>query len=88
MLDQQWVDAIVQLVTAGGFGALVWYLICRHIPDIETRHRDERTEWRTFLESAMRETKESNEKVEMALLRVLEHVNQYDRKEHNDGTGR
>ena len=38
----QWVNTIVQLTTAGGFGALVWYLVVRHIPAIELRHKDER----------------------------------------------
>ena len=42
-------DVIVKLVTMGGFGALVWFLIVRHIPAIEDRHRNERHEWRTFI---------------------------------------
>tara|TARA_R100001129_G_scaffold118849_2_gene82339 strand:+ start:341 stop:622 length:282 start_codon:yes stop_codon:yes gene_type:complete len=45
----EWVDVIVKLVTMGGFGALVWYLVVRHIPAIEERHRSERHEWRTFI---------------------------------------
>ena len=45
----EWVDVIVKLVTMGGFGALVWYLVVRHIPEIEERHRSERHEWRTFI---------------------------------------
>jgi len=40
-----WVAPIIQLVTAGGFGALVWYLVVKHIPSIEKRHADERSEW-------------------------------------------
>ena len=45
-----WVAAVIQLVTAGGFGALVWYLVVKHIPFIETRHHSERTEWREYIE--------------------------------------
>ena len=44
-----WVDTLVKLVTAGGFGALVWYLVVKHIPAIEDRHRTERTEWREYI---------------------------------------
>lgn len=40
-----WVGPIIQLATAGGFGALVWYLVVKHIPTIEDRHKDERIEW-------------------------------------------
>lgn len=39
-----WVGPIIQLVTAGGFGALVWYLVVKHIPAIEERHRLERAQ--------------------------------------------
>ncbi len=38
-----WGQAIVQLVTAGGFGALVWYLMVKYVPSIEERHLVERT---------------------------------------------
>lgn len=38
-----WIDPIVRLVTAGGFGALVWYLVVKQIPAIEKRHSDERS---------------------------------------------
>jgi len=40
-----WVNPIVQLVTAGGFGALVWFLIVKYIPNQEERHKEERTTW-------------------------------------------
>ena len=39
-----WVEPIIQLVTAGGFGALAWYLVVKHIPKMEQRHREERKE--------------------------------------------
>ena len=45
----EWVDVVVKLVTAGGFGALVWYLVVKHIPLIEERHRVERNEWKDFI---------------------------------------
>lgn len=37
-----WVTPVIQLATSGGFGALVWYLITKHLPKIEERHRTER----------------------------------------------
>jgi len=45
----EWVDVVIRLVTAGGFGALVWYLVVKHIPNIEARHKKERDEWRAFI---------------------------------------
>ena len=45
----EWVDVVIRLVTAGGFGALVWYLVVKHIPNIEARHKKERDEWRVFI---------------------------------------
>jgi hypothetical protein len=30
----------IQIVTAGGFGALVWYLIARALPDMQKRFDD------------------------------------------------
>ena len=40
----EWSGPIVNLVTAGGFGALVWYLIVKHIPAKDDRHMLERQE--------------------------------------------
>lgn len=40
-----WVQPIIQLTTAGGFGALVWFLVVKQIPQFLDRHRQERTEW-------------------------------------------
>lgn len=33
----EWVDPLVRLVTAGGFGALVWYLVIKHMPAERTQ---------------------------------------------------
>ena len=49
-VEVEWVNPVIQLVTAGGFGALVWYLVLKHIPAIERRHHGERTEWREYIE--------------------------------------
>ena len=43
-------DSVIQLVTAGGFGALVWYLVVKHIPGIESRHKTERLEFLRYIE--------------------------------------
>ena len=44
-----WIEPLVQLATAGGFGALVWYLVVKHIPSIEERHQNERKEWLSYI---------------------------------------
>lgn len=41
-IDISWVDPVVQIATAGGFGGLTCYLMIRHIPNIEARHAKER----------------------------------------------
>ena len=57
-----WVPSVVQLATAGGFGAIVWYMLIKHIPSIEQRHKEERqtieerhakerSDWREYLSS-------------------------------------
>ena len=45
----EWVQALVQLATAGGFAALLWYMVIKHIPAIEDRHRSERQEWLVYI---------------------------------------
>ena len=45
-----WADAIIKLTTAAGFGGLVWYLVVKHIPEIEERHRREREQYREYLD--------------------------------------
>ncbi len=45
-----WVSPVIQLTTAGGFGALVWYLVIKHIPGIERRHKSERDEWLAYIQ--------------------------------------
>ena len=47
----EWVSPLVTLATSGGFAALVWYLVVKHIPAIEDRHQTERGEWRAYMES-------------------------------------
>jgi len=44
-----WASPISQLATAGGFSALVWYLVVKHIPAIEARHQKERAEWLEYI---------------------------------------
>jgi len=46
-----WIESLVQLATAGGFGALVWYLVVKHIPAIEERHQGERSEWLHYIKN-------------------------------------
>ena len=64
----EWVELVTQLVTAGGFGALVWYLVVKHIPSIEVRHKEERESWRRFV-------KDRDESLERILVDVCESMN-------------
>ena len=77
--SMSWVGPIIQLVTAGGFGALVWFLIVKHIPSIEDRHKVERGEWLGYIEKrdnsyeqlAKEHTEAVNElKSELQMLRI------------------
>lgn len=54
--DMTWVDSIIQVATAGGFSALVWYLLVKHVPAIEERHREDRRQWAESLERMHMET--------------------------------
>lgn len=73
----EWIQPVIQLVTAGGFGALVWYLVVKHIPQIEARHKSERDEWLNYIShrddkfekitaeftDAVHESRQSNDKL-------------------------
>ncbi len=54
----EWVQPVIQLVTSGGFGALVWYILMYHIPGIEQRHREERDRWMEYIDKRDEENKE------------------------------
>ena len=43
-----WIGPVTNLATAGGFAALVWYLVIKHIPAIENRHLEERNGWMEY----------------------------------------
>lgn len=53
-----WVAPVVYLVTTGGFGAMVWYMMVIHQPKVEDRHKDERAEWLSYISSRDVEAKE------------------------------
>jgi len=42
---------LIDIATAGGFTALVWYLVVRHIPSITAAHQKEREEWLSYIKS-------------------------------------
>lgn len=46
----EWVQPVIQLVTAGGFGALVWYFVIYTIPKMSEAHRQEREKWIAYAE--------------------------------------
>lgn len=48
----------MQAITNGGFGVLLWYLITKHIPAIESRHKEERTELHQYIERRDNEFRE------------------------------
>jgi len=69
-----WVNPVIQLATAGGFGALVWYLVLKHIPNIESRHYGERTEWREYIEKRDSEFQELIKEHSTAVQNVTSNV--------------
>ena len=71
-----WVAPILQLVTAGGFGALAWYLIVRHLPTVEKEHREERATWMAYNEKRDNEESRRAEKNIEALVKVEEALKQ------------
>lgn len=62
-----WVNSIITLATTGGFGALLWYFVVKHIPQMESRHQAERKEWLAYLEKRDSEQKERDEKMEVVI---------------------
>ena len=50
-VESEWIASIVQLATAGGYGTLTWYLLVKHLPNREDRHREERLGFITAMES-------------------------------------
>lgn len=49
MIEMEWVEPIISLVTTGGFGGLLWYIVVKHIPAMEERHKAERRELHEYL---------------------------------------
>lgn len=48
-VDFQW---IIQASTSGGFAALVFYLVVKHIPGISESHKKERDEWLAYMKAS------------------------------------
>jgi hypothetical protein len=40
--SMDWVGPVINLVTTGGFGALLWYLVAKRMPEQEKTRREER----------------------------------------------
>lgn len=75
-----WVDPLVRLVTAGGFGALVWYLIVKYIPAIEDRYQKMRkTDQEMFLKSMADRDEKLDEIVEKYYMATTEYTRQIER---------
>ncbi len=60
--NSTWINGFIQIVTTGGFGALLWYMLVKHIPNIEQRHRDERKEWLAYIKEQDDEQKERDQR--------------------------
>lgn len=45
-----WVGPVIQLTTAGGFGALLWFLVWKRMPEQEQAAREERKEWLSYMQ--------------------------------------
>ena len=65
-----WITPVIQLATAGGFGALVWYLVIKHIPTIEARHRSERIEWLAYIKARDKDF----ENIALEMMKFLERL--------------
>ena len=65
-----WVSSLITIATNGGFAALVWYLVVKHIPMIEERHKKERDEWRDTISKMFSDSAELNKKMLVAIERL------------------
>lgn len=69
---------IIALATNGGFAALLWYFVVKHIPAITSTHLSERKEWLDYIKSrdAQHENRESKygSLVERCIA-AIEHIN-------------
>lgn len=71
-----WATPVIQLVTAGGFGALVWYFVVKHIPAIEARHRVDRTEWMETYREERQRWADSHEKRDQEFLKAIQKLSE------------
>jgi hypothetical protein len=63
-------ETVVTIVTNGGFGALVWYLIVKHMPAVERRHEAERDRWMAWIDN--RDTaKQQSEAAQLEAMHTL-----------------
>ncbi len=69
-------DTIMKLVTAGGFGGLVWYLVIRHIPSIEQRHRDERAAFMQYIDKRDKKLEQIANEFSTRIDDITEHHNE------------
>lgn len=90
-----WVSPVVQLATAGGFGALVWYLIVKHIPSIEQRHIDERRtdevrwqaerkEWLEYINKRDESFEKQSKEFTNAMIKIESFLLRSQRESHHD----
>ncbi len=47
----EWLDIASRFGIAGVLGVLLWFLLVKHVPQIEQRHETERKEWRAERQS-------------------------------------
>lgn len=75
-----WVNSIITLSTAGGFGALLWYFVIKHIPSIEQRHQTERAEWLAYMQRRDEDQRQRDEKLEAVIQSFRDTLKEVTRK--------
>jgi len=73
-------ETIVSLVTNGGFGALVWYLIVKHMPAVEKRHEQERDRWMAWIDTRDKAQRDAETALLEALKSMSNHLAEYDKQ--------
>ena len=73
-------ESLVTLVTNGGFGALVWYLIVKHLPAVERRHEAERDRWMAWIDARDIAQKETEAAQLEVMVGMREQLADYDKQ--------
>ena len=73
-------ESLLAIVTNGGFGALVWYLIVKHLPAVEKRHEAERDRWMAWIEKRDIAQSAAEAANLLAIQKLSDQVSDYDKQ--------